>query len=172
MDKLIPVEKAENRIYFLRGKKVMLDRDLAELYGVKPIHLRQQVKRNKERFPEDFMFRLIEKEVELMVSQNVIPSKKQLGGHLPYAFTEHGALMLASVLNSKRAIKMGIFIVRAFVKMREMVSTHKDLVKKIDEMEKKYDIRFKMVFDSLRKIINPPMKKSRKRIGFLRGGES
>ena len=97
---LISCEKIESKIYLIRGKKVMLDKDLAELYRVKPIALRQQVKRNKERFPGDFMFQLTKEEVESMVSQNVIPSKQNLGGHLPYAFTEQGVAMLSSVLNS------------------------------------------------------------------------
>ena len=170
MGNIIPAEKTESKIYLLRGKKIMLDRDLAVLYGVKPIRLREQVKRNKGRFPEDFMFQLTQKEVDLMVSQFAIPSKKHLGGYLPLAFTEHGALMLASVLNSDRAIKMSIYIVRTFVRMREMALTHKDLIKKINEMESTYDARFKAVFDALRKIIRP-QDKVNKKIGFLRGGE-
>jgi len=170
MNNIIPVEKAENRIYLLRGKKIMLDKDLAELYGVKAIRLREQVKRNKGRFPEDFMFQLTKKEVDLMVSQFAIPSKRHLGGYLPLAFTEHGALMLASVLNSDRAIKMSIYIVRTFVRMREVALTHKDLIRKINEMENTYDAQFKAVFDALRKILKPKDKPNRK-IGFLRGGE-
>src|SRR3989338_10071621 len=100
---LISIETIETRIFLIRGKKVMLDKDLAELYRVKPIALRQQVKRNKERFPGDFMFQLTKEEVESMVSQNVIPSKQNLGGHFPYAFTEQGVAMLSSVLNSERS---------------------------------------------------------------------
>lgn len=163
----IPNEEIETKIYLLRGQKVMLDSQLAVLYGIKPFRLREQVKRNMERFPEDFMFRLTEHEAELMVSQNAIPSKSHLGGSLPYAFTEHGALMLSSVLNSKRAIEVGIFIVRAFVRMREMLSTHKKLVDKIEDMEKKYDYQFKIVFDAIKALISEPEKKTGK-IGFLR----
>src|SRR3989338_9663855 len=122
MSNLMPVERLENKIYLIRGQKVMLDRDLAELYGVKAFRLREQVKRNKQKFPDDFMFRLSEEEVNLLVSQNAIPSRKHLGGFLPYVFTEHGALMLASVLNSTLAVEVGIFIVRAFVKLRQILS--------------------------------------------------
>ena len=104
MPNLIPQEQVESRILIVRGTKVMLDRDLAELYMVRRIPLRQQVKRNKDRFPEDFMFKLTKKEAEILVSQNVIPSKRSLGGYLPYAFTEQGVAMLSSVLNSQRAI--------------------------------------------------------------------
>lgn len=164
---LVPIDKVARKIYLLRGQKIMLDRDLAKLYGVKPFRLREQVKRNRSRFPKDFMFQLNEQEVDLMVSQNAIPSKGVLGGHLPYGFTEHGALMLASVLNSDRAVKMSIFIVRVFVKMRELLSTHKQLSSKIDEMEKKYDSQFKFVFDALRKLIDPK-DKPKPKIGFLR----
>lgn len=170
MDKLSLVDGIKGKIYFLRGLKVMLDKDLAMIYGVIPTRLRQQVKRNKARFPKDFAFQLTEEEIKVMVSQNVIPSHSHLGGHLPYAFTEHGALMLASVLNSKRAVSMGIFIVRAFVEMREILSFHKDLSEKVNKMEKKYDSQFKVVFDAIKALIAPPVKPKRE-IGFLRGGE-
>jgi hypothetical protein len=109
-------------------------------------------------------------EVNLMVSQNVIPSRQLLGGSHPYVFTEHGALMLASVLNSDRAITVGVLVVRTFVKMRELISTHKDLNQRLDEMETKYEAQFKVVFDALRRLINPPEKD--KKIGFLRGGDA
>ncbi|MFA5113129.1 MAG: ORF6N domain-containing protein [Candidatus Margulisiibacteriota bacterium] len=161
----------DRNIYQIRGLKVMLDRDLAELYGVKPIRLREQVKRNPGRFPADFMFRLNETETRWLVSQNAIPTTKSLGGSLPLVFTEHGALMLSSVLNTERAIKMGIFIVRAFVKMREMAGSYKALAVQIREMERTYDKRFRIVFSALRKIIDPPIG-PKKRIGFLRGGEA
>lgn len=168
MNKLVvPKERVESRIYLLRGQKVMLDKDLAELYGVKPIRLREQIKRNKKRFPIDFSFQLTEKEVDFLVSQNAIPSRKYLGGHLPYAFTEHGALMLSAILNSERAIEVGIFVVRAFVRMREMLSTHKKLLEKIDVLEKKYDQQFRVVFDAIKALINNPPKKTGK-IGFLK----
>jgi hypothetical protein len=107
-----------NKIYYIRKQKIMLDRDLAELYGVDARRLREQVKRNIERFPSNFMFRLTAKEVETMVSQNAIPSKQQLGGFLPYAFTEHGVLMLASVLKSKQALDVSISVIEIFVKIK------------------------------------------------------
>ncbi|MBI2995724.1 MAG: ORF6N domain-containing protein [Candidatus Melainabacteria bacterium] len=162
---LIPIETIETRIFLLRSKKVMMDKDLAELYKVKPIALRQQVKRNKERFPEDFMFQLTKEEVGNMVSQNVIPPKQSLGGHLPYAFTEQGIAMLSTVLNSKRAIQVNIQIMRTFTKLREMIENHKDLKIKIENMEKKYDAQFQIVFEAIKKLIEPEIKPRRK-IGF------
>ena len=167
---LIPTETIETRILFLRGKKVMLDKDLAELYKVKPIVLRQQVKRNKERFPDDFMFQLTNEEVAIMVSQNVIPSKQTLGGHLPYAFTEQGVAMLSSVLNSKRAVMVNIQIMRTFTKLREMIECHKDLKRKIEDMEKKYDTQFQIVFEAIKKLIEPELKSKRK-LGFYVANE-
>ena len=120
---IVPDEALVNKIFLLRNQRVMLDRDLADLYGVKAIRLREQVKRNVERFPGHFMFQLTEQETEIMVSQNAIPSKKHLGGTLPYAFTEHGVLMLANVLKSERAMQMSIRIIEVFIKMREMLLT-------------------------------------------------
>lgn len=125
---MIPDELVMNKIYLVRGQKIMLDKDLAELYDIKSIRLREQVKRNISRFPENFMFQLNEKEVDVMVSQNAIPSRKHLGGYLPYAFTEHGVLMLANVLRSERAIQVSIRIVEIFVKVRELLLTHKDIL--------------------------------------------
>ena len=125
-----------NKIYYIRKQKIMLDRDLAELYGVQAIRLREQVKRNLDRFPSNFMFQLTAKEVKAMVSQNAIPSKQQLGGFLPYAFTEHGVLMLASVLKSKQALDVSIRVIEIFVKMREMLSTNKDILLHMQKMEK------------------------------------
>jgi len=146
-------------IILIRGQKVILDKTLAQLYGVKPIRLREQVKRNRTRFPDDFMFQLSAKEVNWMVSQNAIPSKSVLGGALPYAFTEHGALMLASVLNSRKAVKMSIYIVRAFIKLRGIVAEYRLLLSKIGKLEGKYDQKFRVVFDALRALIRPPEKK-------------
>lgn len=164
---LIPVERIERRIYLIRGKKVILDKDLAELYEVKAIRLREQVKRNVKRFPPDFMFQLNKNEVDLLVSQNAIPSKRVLGGYLPYVFSEHGALMLSSVLNSKMAVKVGIQIVRAFIKMREILSSQKKLKEKIGALERKYDLRFKVVFDAIKALVTiPEIKKIN--IGFLK----
>jgi len=161
----VPQEMIRNKILFLRGKKVMLDKDLATLYDVEPIRLREQVKRNIKRFPIDFMFQLNEKETKTMVSQNAIPSKKHLGGHLPYAFTEHGILMLSSVLNSERAIQVNIQIMRTFTKLRELMIEHRDLKHKIEEMEEKYDYQFRTVFRAIKKLIEPSPK-PKKRIGF------
>jgi hypothetical protein len=118
MKELISVEIIESKIYLIRGHKVMLDKDLAVLYGVKPIRLREQVKRNLVRFPGDFMFQLSEEEIDVMVSQNAIPSRKHLGGYNPYVFTEQGVAMLATVLNSERAVQANIQIMRTFVRLR------------------------------------------------------
>ena len=146
---VIPDEVVMNKIYLIRNHKVMLDRDLAELYGVKSIRLREQVKRNQERFPENFMFQLTDKEVENMVSQNAIPSKQHLGGSLPYAFTEHGVLMLANVLKSEQAITMSIRIIEIFVRLREVLLTHKDILLKLEKLERKagqHDSDIKLIF--------------------------
>ena len=158
----------ENKILLLRGLKVMLDRDIAELYGVKPIRLREQVKRNRKRFPEDFMFQLTTEEADILVSQNAIPSKKHLGGYLPYAFTEQGVAMLSTVLNSERAIMVNIKIMRTFTKLRGILTTHKDLQRKIEDMESKYDEQFKIVFEAIRQLLEPPPvpEKPKGRIGF------
>lgn len=174
--KLTVVEEAIiSKIYNVRGQKIMLDRDLAELYGVKAIRLREQVKRNIERFPNHFMFRLTGKEVEAMVSQNAIPSKQHLGGALPYAFTEHGVLMLANVLKSDTAIEVSLRLIEIFVKLREMLLTHKDILVKLEKVEKelmKQDRRaakseddIKLIFEALKQLLNPPQE-PRKRIGF------
>ena len=162
---LISIEKVESKIYLIRGKKIIFDRDLAKLYDVKPIALRQQVKRNIERFPEDFMFQLTGKEVESLVSQNVIPSKQALGGYFPYAFTEQGVAMLSSILRSKRAVVVNIQIMRTFTKLREMLESNKDLRRKVEEMENNYDAQFKAVFEAIKKLIEPEVKPKRK-IGF------
>jgi hypothetical protein len=163
---VIPKEIIEQRIYLIRGQKVMMDRDLAALYGVKAIRLREQVKRNKKRFPGDFMFQLTPEETEAMVSQNAIPSQQHLGGYLPYVFTEQGVAMLSSVLNGERAILVNIQIMRTFTKLREMLLTHEDLKKKIEEMEKKYDGQFQIVFKAIRKLMEAPEDKPKRRIGF------
>ena len=126
-DLIVPDEVVMNKIYVIRNQKVMLDKDLAELYGAKSIRLREQVKRNLSKFPPHFMFQLTNIEVEIMVSQNAIPSKSRLGGTLPYVFTEHGVLMLANVLKSERAIEVSIRIIELFVKLREMVLTNAEL---------------------------------------------
>jgi phage regulator Rha-like protein len=164
-------------IYFLRGERVMLDSDLAVIYGVETKVLNQAVKRNLDRFPEDFMFRLTQKEWDLLRSQ-IVTSKEneslqpqnetsKRGGRrtLPYVFTEHGAMMLASVLNSTVAVEASIQVVRTFIKLRKILETHKDLERKLKEMERKYDKQFKIVFDAIRQLMMPPEKPKRP-IGF------
>ena len=165
MKELIPEEVVEKKIYLIRGQKIMLSIHLAELYGVETRALNQAVKRNIDRFPEDFMFQLKDSEAEWLVSQNVIPHKKYFGGSLPYAFTEQGVAMLSSVLNSERAVQVNIAIMRAFVKLREMIASNKDLARRLDDIEKKYDAQFKVVFDAIRQLMTPPEPKKRK-IGF------
>lgn len=155
-DQIVNQQIAE-RIFLIRGVKVMIDRDLAEMYGTIPIRLRQQVKRNMERFPEHFMFQLNEKEVEDMVSQNVIPSRQHLGGTLPYAFSEHGILMLANVIKSQQAITMSIKIIEVFVKFREMLTSQKDLLLKFERLEKlvtQHDSEIQNIFKALKQLIH------------------
>jgi hypothetical protein len=170
---ILPDEAIINKIYLVRGKKVMLDKDLAELYEVKALRLREQVKRNPERFPENFMFKLTQEETDFMVSQNAIPSKQHLGGHLPFVFTEHGVLMLANVLKSQRAMKMSIRIIEIFVKVREMLLTHKDILLKIELIERKlagHDKKIILIFEFLKQLEQAKQKelehKERKRIGY------
>jgi hypothetical protein len=161
---IIPQQIIESKILIIRGKKVMLDRDLSALYGVETKVLKRTVKRNIERFPEDFMFQLIKEEFDNLRCQFGTSS---WGGmrYLPYAFTENGVAMLSSILNSKQAIQVNIQIMRTFTKLREMLTTNKELKQKIEEMEKKYDAQFKIVFDALRQIMTPPEAKEKK-IGF------
>ncbi len=167
MEIIVQKEVIERKIYLIRGHKVMLDSDLAELYKVATKVLIQAVKRNVQRFPPDFMFQLNSQEVISLRSQ-IVTSKSGRGGrrYLPYVFTEQGVAMLSSVLNSERSIQVNIAIMRAFVKLRQMLATHKDLAKKLEEMEKKYDAQFKVVFDAIRQLMTPPQSKRRK-IGFL-----
>ena len=164
MPNLIPQERIESRILVIRGAKVMLGQDLAKLYGVEPRVLIQAVKRNKERFPKDFMHQLTRQELINLKSQFVIPS---WGGIRtpPYAFTEQGVAMLSSVLNSKRAIQVNIQIMRAFIKIKEMALSYKALQKRIDAMEKKYDKRFRDVFVAIRDLI-APLQKPKRITGF------
>ncbi len=136
---ILPEESVVSKIYFIRGEKVMIDRDLAILYGVKAIRLREQVKRNLKSFPDHFMFQLNEQEVETMVSQNAIPSKKHLGGALPYVFTEHGVLMLANILKSEQAVQVSIRIIEVFVQLRKILLGNADLRMEIGQIKKKVD---------------------------------
>jgi len=143
------VQAIQSKIYEIRGQKVMLDFDLAELYEVENRALKQAVKRNTNRFPDDFMFVLSEKEVAEVVSQNVIPSKSYLGGALPFAFTEQGVSMLSSILRSKKAIQVNISIMRAFVFIRQYALSHKDLTEKLKELETQYNRQFKDVYEAI-----------------------
>lgn len=158
----------ENQVYFIRDVKVMLDKDLASLYGVETKRLNEQVKRNIDRFPVDFMFQLSEQEWEALKSQ-IATSKTALGLEsqiatpkrggrrtLPYVFTEHGAIMLASVLNSQQAISASIQVVKVFIKLREILNTHNQLATQLKELESKYDSQFKEVFGALREIMERP----------------
>ncbi|MEA1880003.1 MAG: ORF6N domain-containing protein [Campylobacterota bacterium] len=168
MDELVIQGEISSKILALRGKQVMLDRDLAELYGVKPIRLREQVKRNSERFPNDFMFQLSEKEVNLMVSQNAIPSKQHLGGSLPHAFTEEGIYMLATVLNSAVAVQTNISIIRTFKKLREFSKHYNALAKQIMAVERKSDKQYKELKKALDELIATSEIANEKVMGFLK----
>jgi hypothetical protein len=166
MKSLVPVERIENKILQIRGQKVMLDRDLAELYGVETGNLNKAVSRNKERFPEDFMFQLTADEFETLIFQF---GRSSWGGtrKFPYAFTEQGVAMLSSVLRSERAAQVNVMIMRAFVKMRELLITNKDLSKRLDELENKYDKQFAVVFQAIRELMTPPdPPKKKEKIGF------
>lgn len=157
----------EEKIFNIRGRRVMLDSDLAKIYGVLPKRLNEQVKRNRDRFPPDFLFQLTGEEVDALRSQ-IATSKPGRGGrrHQPYAFTEHGAVMLASVLNSPAAVHASIQVVRAFVRLREIVGIHKELADKVDALEAKYDSQFRVVFEAIRELMRPPPKTLGSRIGF------
>ena len=164
---LVPVERIEKAILLIRGKKVILDADLASLYGVETRVLVQAVRRNLGRFPEDFMFQLSKEEVDFLRSQ-IVTLKRGRGQHTkypPYAFTEQGVAMLSSVLRSPRAIQVNIEIMRAFVRLRRMLASHAELARKLDALEKKYDVQFKAVFDAIRQLMAPPEPKKR-RLGF------
>lgn len=155
----------ERTILLIRGEKVMLDADLAVIYGVSTKALNQAVKRNQERFPEDFMFQLTKSEKEEVVTNCDHLKKLKFSPVLPYVFTEHGAIMLASVLNSPIAVQSSVLVVRAFVKLREIMTTHKDFARKLGDMEMKYDSQFKVVFDAIRQLMAPPVTK-KGQIGF------
>jgi len=164
---VIPMERIERAIHSIRGEKVMLDSDLAELYGVETKALNRAVRRNQNRFPPDFMFQLTPKEAESLRCQ-IGTSNEGRGGrrYLPFAFTEHGALMLANVLNSERAAQTSVQVVRAFVRLRQMLASNAELARKLDAMEKKYDARFRIVFNAIRRLMSPPPEPKRREIGF------
>lgn len=184
----LAIETIARRIITLRGERVLLDADLAALYGVTTSALNQAVKRNSGRFPEDFAFRLRPEEAAHLRSKTAIssqqhaeskkdfqnPSQTVTGSqkhrdphYLPWAFTEHGALMAANILRSARAVQTSVQVVRAFVRLRQMIATNKDLAKRLDELESKYDRQFKVVFDAIRELMAPPPTKPRRRIGFI-----
>ncbi len=171
---LIPVERIEKAIYLIRGEKVMLDRDLADLYGVPTKAFNQAVKRHADRFPGDFMFQLTMQEARewwsrgtpnRQRSQSVTLKRGQHIKYRPNAFTEHGILMLSSVLNSERAIQVNIEIMRSFVRLRQMLVSNTELARKLEELEGKYDRQFKVVFDAIRQLMIP-LRPGRKQIGF------
>ncbi len=158
--------KVERRIFLIRGQNVMLDFDLAELYGVETGALKRAVNRNRDRFPEDFLFQLTAKEMDALRCQ-IGTSKQGRGGrrYLPYAFTEQGVAMLSSVLRSPRAVQVNIAIMRTFVRLREMLLSNVDLARKLAVLENKYDAQFKVVFDAIRELMLPP-EQPKRRIGF------
>ena len=167
---LIPAERIEQRILLIRGHKVMLDRDLAKLYGVTTFNLNKAVKRNLDRFPDDFMFQLDFQEVRGLIFQLGISKTEGRGGrrHLPYAFTEQGVAMLSSVLKSKRAVQVNVAVMRAFVRLRQVLSSNKELANKLAELERKlesHDGHIRSLFDAIRQLMTPPDPTPR-RIGF------
>ena len=163
---VIPAERIESRIFLLHGHKVMLSMHLAELYGVEPRALVQAVKRNIERFPEDFMFQLSEVEFENLKSQIVTSSWGGLRRAAPYAFTEQGVAMLSSVLRSKRAVRVNVEIMRTFVRLRRLLTSNVELARKLAALERKYDAQFRVVFDAIRELMVPPQPKKKRPIGF------
>jgi hypothetical protein len=167
---LVPVEFIERKIYLIRGCKVMLDSDLAELYQVPTKVLNQAVRRNFDRFPSDFMFQLNAEELENLRSQ-IVTSKVGSGGrrYMPYAFTEHGVAMLSSVLSSKRAVALNILIIRAFVRLREYLATHKDLAQKLEDIERtqhEHGANIEQIYGYIQQLLDPAPEPSKRRIGF------
>ena len=177
---IVPIGLIEQSILLIRGQKVILDSDLAQLYGVSTGRLNEQVKRNRERFPDDFMFQLDRDEVQSLGSHFAILKTSRTAGQkpsrrgkhtkfLPYAFTEHGAIMAASVLNSPQAVAVSVYVVRAFVKMREMVGNQRLLVRRLDQIERKvhkHDKQILAIIEAIRQLMEPPPEKKRKPIGF------
>lgn len=165
-EEAMAVEVIQKRILIIRHEKVMIDRDLAELYGIETKQLKRAVRRNRRRFPEDFMFELTRVEYEDLRCQFGTFKRGEHSKYAPMAFTEQGVAMLSSVLGSRRAIEVNILIMRAFVRLRRMISSHRELMQKVEEMEKKYDAQFKVVFEAIRQLMAEP-EPPRKRIGFL-----
>ena len=184
----LPLDHIESRIVIVRGQKVMLDADLAELYDVTTKSLNQAVKRNSERFPDDFAFQLTAAEAAGLRSQIAVSNPQDIDlrkgisnrsqivtgsqkhrdpRFRPWVFTEHGALMAANLLRSGRAVQMSVHVARAFVRLREMVASHKELAKRLDKLEARYDRQFKVVFDAIRELMTPPEPPKKRRIGFV-----
>ncbi|MGA3327031.1 MAG: ORF6N domain-containing protein [Terriglobia bacterium] len=166
---IVPLEVIERRIYLIRERKVMLDSDLAELYRVETFNLNKAVKRNLDRFPQDFMFQLTREEANVLRFQIGMSKPSGRGGrrYLPHAFTEQGVAMLSSVLNSSRAVQVNIAIMRTFARLRYLLATHKDLAAKLEAMEKKYDKHFKVIFDVLRQLTERPPVRKKGPVGFI-----
>lgn len=164
------IQTIQNKIYQIRGERIMLDFDLAEMYEVETRVLKQAVRRNLDRFPQDFMFQLTDDEIDNMVSQSVIPSKSKFGGAKPFAFTEQGVAMLSSVLNSNKAIQVNIAIIRAFVVLRQHLADYKDLKEAIEVLEKQMNVQFKDINQALNYLLNKDQHQmaqaNRKQIGF------
>jgi len=179
MEILVPIERIEHHILLIRGHKVMLDQDLAQLYGVETRALKQAVRRNKDRFPQDFMFELTWEESEWVRvarepsqdtsrSQTVILKRGANVKYKHFAFTEQGVAMLSSVLNSRRAVKVNIQIMRTFARLRQMLASNENLARKLAALENKYDTQFKVVFDAIRQLMSPQQPPKRRQIGFRR----
>jgi hypothetical protein len=164
---IIPTERIVRTILMIRGQKVIPDTDLAKLYGVTAGHLNEAVKRNRKRFPDDFMFQLTAEEHKSLTSQSAM-SKNLRGGRRrpPYVFTEHGVAMLSSVLGTERAIEVNIQIIRAFIRLRQLLASNADLARKLAELEQKYDAQFRVVFDAIRQLMAPPVDPPKHRIGY------
>lgn len=163
---LVPVERVERSILILRGEKVILDSDLADLYGITTKRLNEQVRRNRGRFPPDFMFQLTAAEKEEVVANCDHLARLKYSPARPLAFTEHGALMAANVLSSPRAIDASVMVVRAFVRLRQLLASHIELKRQLDDLEKKYDTQFQQVFVAIRSLMAPPDQPDKGRIGF------
>jgi len=170
---VIPVERIEKAIYQIRGQKVILDADLARLYGVETSNLNKAVKRNREQFPDDFMFQLTKDEWESLKFQTGMSKPHGRGGRrtAPYAFSEQGVAMLSSVLKSRQAAIVNVEIMRAFVRLRQLLATHEGLARKLEALERKYDRQFKVVFDAIRELMAPPDPPRKRRIGFHAGSD-
>jgi hypothetical protein len=169
---LVAIERIEARIFMIRGHKVMFDADLAELYGISTGRFNEQVRRNLARFPRDFMFQLTNQELAILRSQFATSSSRPWGGrrYRPYAFTEHGAIMAATILNTPQATEISVYVVRAFVRMRELASTHKELAAKIAALEHRIDSHDETIVDilaAIRQLMAPPEPKKKRPIGFI-----